>query len=107
MAEHTNDSASNNSGTSGLGGGSKLTDELAKLMTDAAGLAQGLKSEAETAIRSQSERFVSGMDLVHREDFDAVKEIAVRALDEVEELKKRVESLETQLDINNTGKTSK
>jgi len=77
-------------------GGTRIADELAKLMTDAAGIAQGFKAEAETAIRSQSEKLVSGMDLVHREDFEAVKEIAVKALDEVEELRARIEALEAQ-----------
>ena len=78
-------------------GPNRIFDEFAKLMTDAAGAAQGLKREAETAFRSQAERFVSEMDLVRREDFDAVKEMAAIARDENEALKAQIEALENRL----------
>lgn len=75
----------------------RLLDEFAKLMTDMAGVAQGVRREVETAFRSQAERFFSEMDLVQREEFEAVREMAARARDENEALKKRIEALEAQL----------
>ena len=78
-------------------GPNRLFDEFAKVLTDAAGAAQGLKKEAETACRSQAERFLSDMDLVQRDEFDAVKAMAVRARDENETLKEQIESLEKRL----------
>ena len=78
-------------------GPNRVFDEFAKLMTDAAGAAQGLKQEAEMAFRSQAERFLSDMDLVKRDDFDAVKEMAARAREENEALKSQIESLEKRL----------
>jgi BMFP domain-containing protein YqiC len=77
----------------------RLLDEFAKLMTDAAGVAQGVRREVETAFRSQAERFLSEMDIVQREEFDAVREMASRAREENESLKKRVAALEAQLGI--------
>ena len=75
----------------------RLLDEFAKLMTDMAGVAQGMRREVETAFRSQAERFLNDMDLVRREEFDAVKEMAARARDESESLKKRIAALEAKL----------
>jgi BMFP domain-containing protein YqiC len=77
----------------------RLLDEFAKLMTDAAGVAQGVRREVETAFRSQAERFLSEMDIVQREEFDAVREMASRAREENESLKKRVAALEAKLGI--------
>jgi hypothetical protein len=57
----------------------RLFDELARLMTDAANVAQGVRREASTAFRSQADRLITDLDLVRREDFDAVKEMASRA----------------------------
>jgi BMFP domain-containing protein YqiC len=56
-----------------------------------------MRREVETAFRSQAERFLNEMDLVRREEFDAVKEMAARARDESESLKKRIAALEAQL----------
>ena len=78
-------------------GPNRIFDEFAKLMTDAAGAAQGMKREAETAFRSQAERFLVDMDLVKRDEFDAVQEMASRARAENEELKSLVEALEKRL----------
>lgn len=78
-------------------GPNRIFDEFAKLMTDAAGAAQGIKQEAENAFRSQAERFLADMDLVKREEFDAVQEMASRARGENETLKKEIESLEKRL----------
>ncbi len=75
-------------------GPNRMFDEFAKLMTDAAGVAQGARREVETAFRAQAERFLSDMDFVSREGHEAVKEMAVRALDRVEELEARIEALE-------------
>lgn len=85
-------------------GPNRLFDEFAKLMTDAAGAAQGLKQEAETAFRSQAERFLADMDLVKRDDFDAVQEMASRARSENEELKSRIEALESRIEALETSK---
>lgn len=79
-------------------GPNRIFDEFAKLMTDAAGAAQGMKREAETAFRSQAERFLVDMDLVKREEFEAVQEMAGRARAENEELKSLVEALEKRVE---------
>lgn len=78
-------------------GPNRIFDEFAKLMTDAAGAAQGIKQEAENAFRSQAERFLADMDLVKRDEFDAVQEMASRARTENEALKSQVDSLEKRL----------
>ena len=75
----------------------RLLDEFAKLMTDVAGVAQGMRREVETAFRSQAERFLGEMDLVQREEFEAVRDMAARAREENEALKKRIEALEARL----------
>ena len=76
---------------------SRLMDEFAKLMNDAAGVAQGVKREAETAFRSQAERLISQMDLVSREEFDAVKDMAALARKENETRKAQLAEFETKL----------
>ena len=78
-------------------GPNRIFDEFAKLMTDAAGAAQGIKREAETAIHAQAERFLADMDLVKREEFDAVQEMAANARSENESLKTQIESLEKRI----------
>lgn len=84
----------------------RMFDEFAKLMTDAAGAAQGMKREAENAFKSQAERFMADMDLVKREDFDAVQEMVSRARTENDELKKLVEALEKRVsDLEKSGKS--
>lgn len=78
-------------------GPSKVFDEFAKLMTDAAGVAQGARREVETAFRSQAERFLDQMDLVQRDEFEAVKEMASKARTENETLRADLEELKTLL----------
>jgi BMFP domain-containing protein YqiC len=78
-------------------GTNRMLDEFARLMTDAAGAAQGLRQEAETAMRAQMERFMNSMDLVKREEFEAVREMAIKARDENDALKARLEALEARL----------
>ena len=75
----------------------RMFDELARLMTDAASVAQGVKREAETAFRSQVERFINDLNLVKREDFDVVRELASRARAENEALSARIAALEAKL----------
>ena len=75
----------------------RLLDEFAKLMTDAAGVAQGVRREVETAVRSQAERFLGDMDVVQREEFEAVRDMAAKAREENEMLRRRLEALEGRL----------
>jgi BMFP domain-containing protein YqiC len=75
----------------------RIIDEFAKLMNDAAGVAQSARREVETVFRAQADRVVSEMDLARREDLDIVQDIARKALAEVERLARRVEELEAKL----------
>jgi BMFP domain-containing protein YqiC len=75
----------------------RLIDEIARLATDAAAVAQGARREAETAVRSQIEKLLSEANVVHRDEFEAVKAIATRAADDVERLQARVDALEARL----------
>ncbi|MCF1463827.1 accessory factor UbiK family protein [Agrobacterium vitis] len=77
-------------------GTSRIMDEFAKLMTDAAGAAQGVRKEAETALHAQAERWLNSLDVVRREEFDVVREMALKALEENEALKARIEALEAK-----------
>lgn len=76
----------------------RFFDELAKLMTDAAGAAHGIRAEVEQVVRSQGERVLRDMDLVQREEFDAVKAMAQKARAENERLLAKIEMLEERLD---------
>ena len=76
---------------------SRFFDDLSRLMTDAAGLADGARREAQTIAKSQHERMMAGMDLVSREEFEAVREMAARAREENEKLAERVAALEAKL----------
>jgi BMFP domain-containing protein YqiC len=75
----------------------RIFDDFAKLMTDAAGAAEGMKTEAQNLFKSQSERFLRDMDVVTREDFEAVKAMAQKAREENEALSKRIAALEAAL----------
>jgi BMFP domain-containing protein YqiC len=81
----------------------RFLDEFAKLMTDAAGAADGLRKEAEQIFRSQGERVLREMDLVRREEFEAVKAMAEKAREENEKLQARIAALESQLAQGRTG----
>ncbi len=76
----------------------RMFDEFARLMTDAANVAQGVRREAETAFRSQAERWAADLDLVRREEFDAVRELAANARAENEKLSARIDELEAKLE---------
>jgi BMFP domain-containing protein YqiC len=75
----------------------RLYDEFARLMNDAAGVAQGVRREFDTVLRSQAERILRDLDVVHREEFEAVKEMARLAREENEALKARIAALEAKL----------
>ncbi|MFZ0209137.1 MAG: accessory factor UbiK family protein [Roseiarcus sp.] len=75
----------------------RLFDDLSRLMTDAAGLAEGAKREVETLARAQLERLMAGMDLVSREQFEAVREMAALARSQNDKLEARIAALEAKL----------
>ena len=75
----------------------RLYDEFARLMNDAAGIAQGMRREFDTVLRTQAERILRDLDVVHREEFEAVKEMARLAREENEALKTRIAVLEAKL----------
>ena len=72
----------------------KLLDDLARVAASALGTLQGVRDEVEVRLREQFERILNSMDLVTREEFDAVKAMAVTARREIESLEKRIEALE-------------
>jgi len=75
----------------------RFFDEVARLMNDAAGVAQGVRREVETLFRSQAERILRELDIVQREEFEAVKDMARLAREENEALKARIAALEARL----------
>jgi BMFP domain-containing protein YqiC len=77
--------------------GSRILDDLGRLMTDAAGVASGVRREIDGIVKSQIERLLRDADVVTREEFEAVREMAVLARDENEVLKARIEALEEKL----------
>jgi BMFP domain-containing protein YqiC len=72
----------------------RIFDEMARLMNDAAGVAQGVRREFDTLFKTQAERILRDLDVVKREEFEAVKEMARLAREENEALKARIEVLE-------------
>jgi BMFP domain-containing protein YqiC len=72
----------------------RVFDELGRLMTDAAGAAAGVRREVETAVRAQAARVLSELEVVRRDEFEAVKAMAVRAREENERLAERLAALE-------------
>jgi len=75
----------------------RFFDEMARLMNDAAGAAQGVRREFDTFVRAQAERMLRDLDVVKREEFEAVKEMARLAREENEVLRARLEALEAKL----------
>jgi BMFP domain-containing protein YqiC len=75
----------------------RFFDDLSRLMTDAAGLADGARREVDTMLRSQLERLMSGMDVVGREEFEAAREMAALARAENDKLRERVAALEARI----------
>ncbi|MCB1444134.1 MAG: accessory factor UbiK family protein [Methyloceanibacter sp.] len=81
----------------------RLFDELGKLLTDAVGAADGVKKEVEGVMRGQAERILNDLDVVQREEFEAVKAMAQKAREENELLKARIAALEAKLAVDNRG----
>lgn len=74
----------------------KFMDDMSQLMTNAMGVAQGAKDEAENAMKSLMDRWLADRDFVTREEFDAVRGMAQKAREENEALKARIEALESK-----------
>ena len=77
----------------------RFFDEVARLMNDAAGVAQGIKREVDTMFKTQAEKWLRDLDLVKREEFEAVKDMARLAREENEALNTRIAALEAKLGI--------
>jgi BMFP domain-containing protein YqiC len=75
----------------------RFFDDLARLMQNAAGVADGARRELEDFFKSRMERMLAGMDLVTREEFEATREMAIRAREENERLSARIAALESKL----------
>lgn len=78
-------------------GPNRILDELARLVTDAAGATQGVRKEVEGAFKAQAERWLNSLDIVKREEFDAVRDMAIAARDENDALRARIAELEAKL----------
>ncbi len=75
---------------------SRIFDDIGRLMNDAAGVADGVRREVETAVKSQAERFVADMDLVKREDFDALRELVQAQGEEIAQLRRDLAALQAK-----------
>lgn len=75
----------------------RIADEFARFVTDAAGVAQGIRREAEGVVRGQAERILRDLDYVTRDEFEAVREMAIKARDENDRLAARIVELEARL----------
>ena len=75
----------------------RFFDEIARLMNDAAGVASGVRREFDTVFRSQADRILRDLDVVKREEFEAVKDMARLAREENEALKARIAALEAKV----------
>lgn len=81
----------------------RILEDLARVASTAMGAAGGVKGEFETLLKRQFEKILDGMDMVSRDEFDAVKEIAAKARTEQEALSLRVEKLEQALKAKNVA----
>jgi len=75
----------------------RFFDDVARLFSDAAGMAEGARREAEAVLRAQVERLLRGMDVVTREEFEAVRQMAILAREENDRLKAQLAALEARL----------
>ena len=75
---------------------SRLFDNVGRMMNDAAGVADGVRREIETVVKSQLERLVADMNLVKREDYDALRELVQAQSAELKALKTEVEALKSK-----------
>jgi Uncharacterized protein conserved in bacteria len=71
----------------------RIFDDLGRLMNEAAGVADGVRREVETVVKSQAKRIVADMDLVKREDFDALRELVQVQGEEIDQLRKELAAL--------------
>jgi BMFP domain-containing protein YqiC len=76
----------------------RLLDDLARLMTDAAGAAQGMRREVETVFKGQVERLLQDMNLANREEVEVLRDMVVKAREENEQLAQRMKALEERLE---------
>jgi BMFP domain-containing protein YqiC len=76
-----------------------MFDDFTRLMNDASEMALGVRREAEGVVKSQIERLLSAMDIVAREEFEAVREMAIAAREENDRLRKRIDALEAKLGL--------
>ena len=81
----------------------RFFDDLARIAAGAAGAVTGVRDEIQSRVRDQMERALAGMDLVTREEFEAVKAMAAKARAEQEELQRRLNALEARLDAQPPG----
>jgi BMFP domain-containing protein YqiC len=81
----------------------RFLDEMARLMNDAAGVASGVRREVDAVFRSQADRILRELDVVKREEFEAVKDMARIAREENEGLKARIAALEAKIGSGSTG----
>jgi BMFP domain-containing protein YqiC len=81
---------------SDMQGGNRILDDFARIMTDAAGMAQGVRREAEGVFKAQFERMIRDMDLVTREEFEVVREMAQLAREENDRLAARLDAIEAK-----------
>ena len=84
----------------------RFFDEVARLMNDAAGVASGVRREFDTVMKTQAERILRDLDVVQREEFEAVKEMARLAREENEALKARIAALEAKLGSGGSSATA-
>lgn len=77
--------------------GNRILDDIARLATDAAGAAQGVRREVETVVKTQIERLLRDLDVVTREEFEAVREMALIAREENDKLAARLAAIEEKL----------
>ena len=82
-----------------MAAGSRLFDDFSRLVTDASGLASGVRREIDTLVRGRVERLLAAMDIVSREEFEAMRTMAALARDENERLERRIEALEEKLGL--------
>jgi BMFP domain-containing protein YqiC len=78
---------------------SRFFDELAKLATNAAGAAQGVRREIDTLVKAQVERVLNDVGVVKREDFDVVRDMVQKAREENDRLSERIAVLEARLGV--------
>ncbi|MCF6198204.1 MAG: accessory factor UbiK family protein [Hyphomicrobiaceae bacterium] len=75
----------------------RVFDEIARLMTDAAGALQGARGEVDNVMRSKAEKILRDLDIVQREEFEAVKIMATKAREENDELRAQIKALHDQI----------